>query len=290
MFMIIDGSGIINTQYYGQLKLNPMMRMAASDASISFIRKLVQLYNPSYLAVVLDDGRENTFRKELYPEYKAQRIETPIELKTESQIFREKLDAMHIRRLSHPKYEADDFAASIVNTFSTEKFVLISKDQDYLQLISSRTYLWLYKTEEQIDKLANALGPKYRVNKKLYCFTTELCKENYGLYPWQIPDLKALNGDVSDNIPGVKGLGTAAVPLLKRYGAIEDMYLELEYVPEKTVKDAWKKYLKVNRSKYDLLIKQKSNAFLSKNLATMKKDLPVPNKLEYYTIPNTIFV
>ena len=282
---IIDGSGILNAQYYGQMNAKPEERMQASDATIYYIRHIVNKYHPRYLVVVLDQNREFTFRKKLYKEYKANRPATEPELRRQKEMLVQKLQQNHIPMLMSPYYEADDFAGTLVKQYSkTESIILISKDQDYLQLVNENTYLWLIKSKQKIQELAKEYGEQLKVDDKMYAFTPEMTKKAYQLDPMQIVDLKALNGDISDNIPGVKGLGKAAIPLLQHYGTINDMYLEMEYVPEAKIKKKWKMEMNINPSRYDMLKEQKAMAFLSKKLAKIYQNIDLPLDISQYKI------
>lgn len=282
---IIDGMGILNVQYFGQKNAKPEERIPASDAAMYFIRKMIKDYAVTHMVVVLDCGRDFTFRRKMYADYKANRPETEPGLRQQREEFIFKLQAAGIPILMSQEFEADDYAGTLVKQYSSiEPIILISKDQDYLQLVNENTYLWLMKTKEKMNDLVRDYGIDNMVTEKIYSFTPEMVKKVYGLEPRQIIDLKALNGDSSDNIPGVKGLGKAALSLLQYYGDIEDMYLEMECVPENAMKKFWKEKMKLGPAKYNMLQEQKDMAFLSKKLATIYQDIPLIYGLEQYRI------
>lgn len=277
--LIIDGSGILNTQYFGQKNATPEQRIPAANATVYFIKKMINTYAQQYAVVVLDQSRQGTFRKQLYPEYKAHRAATEPELIQQKERLLQLLTAERIPFLQSQEFEADDFAGTLVKQYSAEEsIIMISKDQDYLQLVGPTTSLWLMKTESQIDELEKNYGKESRVNKKMYCFNPEMVKKVYGLEPKQIIDWKALTGDSSDNIPGVKQLGNAAIPLLQYYGRVEDLYLEIAYSPEGLLKTFWKEQLGIKPAKYKYLVEQEEQAYLSKKLAAIYCDIPLEKK------------
>ena len=125
---------------------------------------------------------------------------------------------------------------------------------------------------------------------RIFEYTEATCESEYGVKPCQIPDLKGLVGDKSDNIPGVSGVGeTSAVPLLNEYGTIEELYREIESVEgdsraEKELNAFWKTNLGISRSPLNKLKGNKDIAMLSKQLATIKTDCEIDKDLSNYRI------
>ncbi|WP_083453800.1 5'-3' exonuclease [Syntrophomonas palmitatica] len=236
------------------------------------LMRLVETCKPDYMAVAWDISRE-TFRRKMYPDYKANRVETAPELKSQYILMQEILKTAGIAQFMDDNLEADDFLGCLSTQFeSREPVFILTKDQDVLQLISDRTRVWLITN--RADELKKTYQwPDHPIPSGAFEFTPLIIKEVYGVYPDQIIDKKALEGDSSDNIPGVKGIGEkVAIPLIQEFGSVEEIYkaLEDEEQFKQTCKD-----LGV-RSPIKALKEGKEMAFLSKTLATIKTDsLPV---------------
>jgi DNA polymerase I len=147
---------------------------------------------PTHVAVAFDRG-EPTFRHEQWVEYKANRRETPEDFRSQLSLIFEVLDALGIRRLSAPGYEADDLIATLATEAAAEKMdvLIVTGDRDVLQLVSDRVTVLM--TRRGITEMTR--------------FTPEAVREKYGLSPSQYPDFAALRGDPSDNLPGIPGVG-----------------------------------------------------------------------------------
>jgi DNA polymerase I len=147
---------------------------------------------PTHVAVAFDRG-EPTFRHEQWVEYKANRRETPEDFRSQLSLIFEVLDALGIRRLSAPGYEADDLIATLATEAAAEKMdvLIVTGDRDVLQLVSDRVTVLM--TRRGITEMTR--------------FTPEAVQEKYGLSPAQYPDFAALRGDPSDNLPGIPGVG-----------------------------------------------------------------------------------
>ena len=253
--ILIDGNNILFRSYYATAYRGTILRNSkgfptnALYGFINMINKILKEENPSYIMVAFDKGK--TFRHEKYKNYKAGRIETPEDLKLQFPAAKKICEAMGIKYFEIDNYEADD----IIGTFAkevdrNEEFIatIISSDKDLLQLISDDVVVKLLKTNDYI-----------LMDEKEF-------KDTYGIPPIKMIDLKALMGDPSDNIPGVKGIGEkTALTLLKKYKSLEGIY---EHLPE--IKGALK----------EKLIKEKDNAFFSKELATIYEDVPIDVNLE----------
>lgn len=307
--LLIDGSSLLSTQYYGNLPREIMFAKTTEDrekfydkimqtsdgiytnAIYGFMRtfiKILKEQKPKYIAVAWDISRD-TFRRELYSEYKGTRGETPAPLKEQFKLCQDILKAMNVPQFMDTRYEADDFCGTLAKKFEEEIPVRIyTKDNDYLQLVSDNTRLWLaYTTQEKADELFK----KYNIDKdstnvpdKSFELTPELVKREFGVKPCQIADLKGLIGDKSDNIKGVTGVGEAsAVPLLCEYETIENLYnniRDLDKKSEKELKEYWKTKLSIKRSPLSYLLKEseedlvgEKSAIISKKLAVIKRDI-----------------
>lgn len=288
MFLIIDGSSLLNIQYHGQKNVNENERKTGSDAVIEQIINILKKYPViDHCCVVLDASRTETFRRQMYESYKAQRAETEEELKKEKVLLKEKLDRLGIVTLMHPIFEADDFAGTLSHRFSKEdKIILMTRDQDYLQLIENNVCLWLIKDEQTNVKLAQKYGINGVVNTKTYAFGRDICFGEYGIYPEQIPDYKGICGDSSDNIPGIKGVGPkVAIPLLQYYKTLETIIFELETKDSDDLKKEWKTKFQIGPSKVDKMIQGTEAGLLSKRLATIYKEIPNHFSYQDFLVP-----
>ncbi len=248
--VLIDGNNLIYRSYFATAYSGNIMKNSkgfptnALYGLVNMLNKIIAEEKPHYLLVALDKGK--TFRHEAYKEYKAGRKETPSELKMQFAKAKELMAAMGIVYLDKENYEADD----IIGTFAkrarendTYEALIISSDKDLLQLVGNDVSIKLLKS--------NAFD----------LVTEENFLEKYQLTPEKIIDLKALMGDSSDNIPGVKGIGEkTALKLLIEHGDLDGVYKNVESFSPK---------LK------EKLVNDKSNAYLSYELATIDQDVPL---------------
>lgn len=216
---------------------------------VMMLNKAIEKIQPDALLVAWDADSQ-TFRKDEYPAYKGTRKPLDEELIAQFSIVREFLDAAGIQRYEIHGYEADD----IIGTMSKNKDIhttILTSDRDLLQLI---------------DTHCNVLLMKKGISE-MEIMDIDAFKEKYdGLVPKQIIDMKGLMGDSSDNIPGVAGVGEkTALKLLKAHPSVEEVYASIDEVKGK---------LK------EKLLKDKENAFLSKHLATIYRDVPLDFTLE----------
>lgn len=276
--LIIDGSSLLSTSFYATATAYLMAKtdedkekalerlMKTSDGRYTngvfpFMRTLLSLIKknqPTHLAVVWDVSRQ-TFRQEIAGgTYKGTRKATPHPLKEQFISTQNLLQGIIPQFLSgrddEEVYEADDFAGSLAKRFQTEIPVFLhTKDEDYLQLIDSNTRVWLgsSKADKMFEDL-NLSRQEFNVPDGFFEFTLSTLKDIKGLEPYQIVEYKALCGDTSDNIPGVKGVGEKAViPLLQEYGTIEAIYETIENLSakeEKELKKFFKESLGIGRS------------------------------------------
>ncbi len=206
------------------------------------------------------------------------------------------LEEIGMKVLVNDNYEADDLAGSMAKKFEDEvDVILMTKDHDYYQLVNEKTKVWMgihsiKALHEMLDKYnidESALNIPYRYLE----ITPEIVKGETGVYPHQIPDLKGFLGDASDNIPGVKGISSAAAPLLSLYKTVEGVYAAIEAIGYSkdninTVLDYWKT-CGIKRSPIKALTRPgtgnergaKDYALLSKQLGTIVTDIPLNIKL-----------
>ncbi len=253
--ILVDGNNLLFRSYFATSYSGVIMKNSkgfptnALYGFITMMNKIIQEENPSYILVAFDKGK--TFRHQEYEAYKAGRAEMPEELRVQLPKAREVLDAMGIQHFEIENYEADDIIGTVAKQVDLEEeFVatIISSDKDLLQLISDEVEVKLLKKNDFI-----------RMNKETF-------QQTYGFDPIHIIDLKALMGDSSDNIPGVKGIGEkTATTLLNKYKDLDDLYAHLDELTPKTK---------------EKLEQEKENAYLSYHLATIYRDVPLPFTLE----------
>ncbi len=313
--LIIDGSSLLSTQFYGNLPREVLMAKTPEERErfyhkimktstgvftngiYGFLRalfKIMQQQPPAYLAVTWDLTRD-TFRRELYADYKANRSETMPPLVEQFAKMQEILGRMGIRQFMDMRYEADDFSGTLARKFEAEVPVcILTKDHDYLQLASENTTIWMLLSAQ---KKADELFEKYHMTQeeancpeKVFPLTPELVKKEYGVPPASIAALKGLMGDNADNIKGVPGVGPAtAVALIAHYGSIEALYEAIDADAQSGyahITAQWKQELSIKRNPLSFLLKENDKelvgrkaANLSRQLATICTDLPVSESL-----------
>ena len=178
---------------------------------LSMLTNLVSEEQPDYIVAAFDEGRA-TFRNRAYPEYKAQRSETPAEFIGQVELIREVLQALGIPTVSSTEYEADDLIATLsrIAEDSGKHSLICTGDRDSFQLI---------------DDYTTVLFPTKGVST-LVRYTPAQVKERYDVTPQQYPDMAALRGDPSDNLPGVPKVGEkTAAKWLNLYGSLEELSL-----------------------------------------------------------------
>ncbi len=246
--ILVDGNNLLFRSYYATAYNGNFMNNSkgfptnAIFGFVNMINKIVKEEKPEYMIVAFDKGK--TFRHKEYEGYKDGRVETPNELKIQFPVAKQILNAMGIKYYEIDNYEADD----IIGTFAEycdkeEDFIgtIISSDKDLLQLISSDIDIKLLKQKDYI-----------RYNEKTF-------KEQWGIDPINIIDLKALMGDPSDNIPGVKGVGEkTALKLLQEYKTLDGIYENID---------------KIKGKLKEKLETDKENAYKSYHLATIIRDV-----------------
>lgn len=253
--ILVDGNNLLFRSYYATSYSGVIMKNSKGFPTnglygfINMINKIIEEEKPNYILVAFDKGK--TFRHEKYSEYKAGRREMPEELKLQFPKAKEVLDAMGIKHFEIDNYEADDIIGTLAKTVDLEdEFIatIISSDKDLLQLISKEVEVKLLKTKGFI-----------RFDEKTF-------KDTYGTTPIHMIDLKALMGDASDHIQGVKGIGEkTAINLLTKYQSLDNVYEHLNEIGGKTK---------------EKLEQGKDDAYMSYDLATIYKEVPIPFSLE----------
>ena len=251
--MVIDGNSIVNRAFYGvsqNLSTREGLPTNAIFGFVNILLKLLEEEQPEGLAVAFD-LKAPTFRHLAYEGYKAQRKGMPEELAVQMPVLKRLLDAMNIRRYELEGWEADDLLGTMARVNGEEggQTVVVTGDKDSLQLITDSTTVKLVSTRMGRTTTRN--------------MTPEVFREEYGFDPIHIIDLKALMGDTSDNIPGVKGIGEkTAMALLAQYPSIDDLYANMDTVE---VKPAARKKL----------VEGEGDARMSYDLATIRCEAPM---------------
>ena len=245
---IIDGYSVIYRNYFAHLS-NPLTDKNGANISAYFgffstLFSLMSGYKMDYLAVVMDE-KAPTFRKEMYPEYKANRDKAPEDLHAQVPMIKTTLGKMNIPCLSNPGFEADDIIATLADKASAAgiETVMVTGDKDLLQLVSDHVF---------------ALRPPRKGESQYRFFRTDEVREEFGIGPEQIVDYLSIIGDKADNVPGIKGLGEkGAIKLLSEYVTLEGIYRHVDMLQKGVRKK---------------LEEGRADAELSKALIILRKD------------------
>lgn len=253
--ILVDGNNLLFRSYYATAYTGNMMKNSKGFPTnglygfINMMNRIIKEEEPQYILVAFDKGK--TFRHDKYEVYKAGRQAMPDELRLQFPVAKEILGAMGIKYFEIDNYEADDIIGTMSKIVDEEdEFIatIVSSDKDLLQLISDEVTVKLLKSNDHI------------------MMTPEVFRETYKVDPIRMIDLKALMGDSSDNIPGVKGIGEkTAISLIEKYGSLENLYNNLDSVTGKT------------KEKLEL---DKENAFMSYDIATIFREVPIPFELD----------
>ena len=249
--VIIDGSSLLYRAFYALPILS--YNGIPTNAVMGFLNMLYDIYrkmDPEYVAVSFDKSKD-TFRSELYKDYKSTRKPAPPELIPQFDLIREALRTLGAAVYEVAGYEGDDILGTLAAHYEEEMpVVIVTGDRDALQLSNEQTTVYI--TQKGVSRMA--------------AMTPEAIFEKYQITPRQVIDMKALMGDTADNIPGVPGIGEkTALKLLTEYKTLDNLYAHVS-----EVKGAVGKKLAENK---DL-------AYLSYNLATIKKDVPFKFSLD----------
>ncbi|HEX9787219.1 MAG TPA: 5'-3' exonuclease H3TH domain-containing protein [Candidatus Binatia bacterium] len=253
---LVDGSGYIFRAFFAIPPLNHSSGLP-TNAIFGFtniLLKFLKQYQPEYVAVALD-ARRATFRHQMLTGYKGNRPEAPPDLIPQFPYFRRVLDSLKVPALELPGYEADDILATLCKALTNSgcERIVVSSDKDLMQLVTDGVKL--------LD------GAKHR------WIGAEEVKIKFGVEPEQIIQVMGLMGDPVDNIPGVKGIGEkTAVALIQQFGTLENLFNRLDEVEPLELRGA----ARVRR----ILAEGKDAAFLSRELATVKRDVPIAIQLD----------
>ncbi len=254
-FYLIDGSGYIFRAYYALPPLSRKSDGLPTGAVSGFSSMLFKLLEdarsddtknkPTHFAVIFDSARKN-FRNEIYSDYKANRAEAPDDLAPQFKYIRKSVEAFNLPSIELLNYEADDLIATYAKkiTEAGAKVTVISSDKDLMQLVSNKVRLF----DPMKSKL---IGEKEVIEK-------------FGVKPSQVIDVQSLAGDSSDNVPGVPGIGIkTAAELINKYKTLENLLKKASEIPQ--------------NKRRETLLSNKDKAMISKQLVTLKDDVPLKN-------------
>ena len=244
--VIVDAANCLYRAFFAL----PPLRTAAgfpTNAALGFVNMLIKAVReeaPDQLVIVFDPPGGKSFRQELYADYKAQRDKQPEDLSAQIPAVRELIDAYRMAVLEVPGFEADDVIATLVARAPEDtRVTVLSTDKDLMQLVSERVTL--------LDTMKDRRYDPAEVEAR------------FGVPPDQVLDLRALVGDPSDNIPGVRGIGEkGAAKLIREWGSLEELLEAVDAVKPARAQNA--------------LREQRDAALLSKRLATLREDVELP--------------
>ncbi|CAM3511172.1 DNA polymerase I [Arcobacter aquimarinus] len=253
---VIDTFGFLFRSYFAlpPLRSREGFPTGLLTGFINFISNIGKDFQTDYIVFALD-AKGNTFRNELYDEYKAHRPDVPEDLLKQLPIAISWIEQMGFKTAIRTGFEADDIVASIAHDAKQKDLEvrIVSHDKDLYQLIDDdKVYLF---------------DPTKKV-----IINEDKCFEKYGVHPSQFTDYQSLLGDSADNIPGVKGIGAkTAEALIKEFGTLENIYENIENITKKRTKE--------------LLLEGKEMAFISKKLVTLSTDCHVIDNLDEFVLP-----
>jgi DNA polymerase I len=251
---LVDGSSYIYRAYHAIRGLSNSQGLP-TNATFGFTRMLIKLLEdrkPEYL-IMLFDSKSPTFRHKIYEEYKAHRPTMPEDLSIQIPYIKEVTKGLNLPSLEIEGYEADDLIGTLAVKAEEAGFsvVMVTGDKDFMQLITKNVQIW----DPMKDKT----------------ITIETFRKSYNLEPAQMIDVMGLSGDVSDNIPGVPGIGhKTAISLIQTYGNIDHLYQKVDNITKKKQKEN--------------LIKFKDQAYLSRRLIKIDNRAPVEFQAENFRL------
>ena len=257
--LVLDGNSILNRAFYG-IKLLSTKNGEFTNGIYGFLtmlRRLLDETEPDAVAIAFD-RKAPTFRHKQYAGYKANRKGMPPELAGQLPVLQELLTSLGYRIVSCEGWEADDILGTLAAACEGrgDTCLIATGDRDSLQLVSRDTSVRLATT-----KFGQPQVTLYDEKKLM---------EEYGVTPAQMIDLKAIQGDSSDCIPGVAGIGPkGAGELIQKYGSVQYIY---DHLAELEIKPGTR----------DKLEKSRDNAFLSYDLGTIRKNAPIDTELSHY--------
>ena len=306
--LIVDGSALLSIIFFASV--SDLMKITKDvdvidEAIDGFFRKGHEHYTEnvgsfistifgikdalmaSSMVIVFDKNSDSTFRKKLYPAYKATRTRNPAAIKDQMLVLHCILNKIGVKALWDNEYEADDLAGSIVCSMHDrfDNIYLFTRDRDWLQLLRPNVKAVIpmkdikeaesFRTYYSDITENNPFSYGYpRVYGRNLCITQDICKDFYGVAPEQVIDLKGLAGDSSDNIPGIKGVGDEiARALLELFGGMDEVFENLSELSEDEFKSRTRVLIK--RCPYKALKNGYDDARMSRKLATIVNNIDI---------------
>ena len=255
--LVVDGNSIVNRAFYG---IRPLTNKDgqfthAIYGFLTMLGKIEREENPDAVAIAFD-LKAPTFRHKAYDGYKANRKGMPPELASQMPVLKELLGLLGYRIVTCEGYEADDILGTFADAceHNADECVIATGDRDSLQLVSAETVVHLCTNKGDIR------------------YTPEKIMEDYGVTPAELIEIKAIQGDTSDNIPGVAGIGPkGAGDLIQKYHSVQYIY---DHIDELEIKDGVRKKL----------IASKENALLSRMLGEIVRNAPIDTEASHYIV------
>ncbi len=250
LLLLFDGNALVHRAFHALPPLTQSKTGELVNAVYGFASTLLKVFadfKPTHWAVAFDRPTP-TFRHEMFEEYKAQRPATPEELKSQIKKVHQLVEAFHIPVFEIDGFEADDVLGTLSKQADEQgvETIIVTGDNDMLQVVLPRV---------------KALAPR-RTFTDTILYDEEAVEQKYGIKPEQLADLKALAGDVSDNIPGVPGIGEIiAAKLLKQYGSLQGIYDHIENITPGRLQNTLREY--------------RTQAFRNRELSTIVKSVPI---------------
>jgi DNA polymerase-1 len=250
LLLLFDGNALVHRAFHALPPLTQHKTGELVNAVYGFASTLLKVFadfKPTHWAIAFDRPTP-TFRHEMFEEYKAQRPATPEELKSQIIKVHQLVEAFHIPVFEVDGFEADDVLGTLSRQADEQgiETIIVTGDNDMLQAVLPRV---------------KALAPR-RSFTDTVLYDEQAVEQKYGIKPEQLADLKALAGDVSDNIPGVPGVGEkTAAKLLQQYGSLQGIYDHIEDITPSKLRDTLREY--------------RNQAFRNKELSTIVKDVPI---------------
>lgn len=245
MLTLIDGNSILFRAYYGVHSRLSRADGTPTGAAYAFLNMMLPVFaaaDPDDIFVCVFDASRKTFRQDIYPEYKANRDETPADLITQSVMMQRGLSEMGVPVLCIPNVEADDVIATLAtqNCQIADKTRIMTGDKDLMQLVSDCIFLYDGMKQKTIGR-----------NEVI---------EKFGVPPERVVDVQSLMGDSTDNVPGVRGIGPKkAAELINEFGSLDELYANVDNVK--------------NERTRNMLILSRELAYISRDLVTLKRDV-----------------
>jgi DNA polymerase-1 len=250
LLLLFDGNALVHRAFHALPPLTQPKTGELVNAVYGFASTLLKVFadfKPTHWAVAFDRPTP-TFRHEMFEEYKAQRPATPEELKSQIKKVHQLVEAFHIPVFEIDGFEADDVLGTLSQQADEQgiETIIVTGDNDMLQAVLPRV---------------KTLAPR-RTFTDTILYDEEAVEQKYGIKPEQLADLKALAGDVSDNIPGLPGIGEkTAAKLLQQYGSLQGIYDHIENITPGKLQDTLREY--------------HTQAFRNKELSTIVRDVPI---------------